>query len=190
MLRDNLHGLEIDERCCQIAAFALAFAAWTYPDAGGYRPLPELHIACTGIGPQATKQNGSSLREKIAAKGGMPAKRDLFGKEDSLLSSPITRRWKRSHELFSQAPILGSLIDPRHEIATSFMPNTERLAPLLSEVLEAEDTDDETHERAIAAAGMVKAAEFWPANTRSLSPTFLTLGRGKQQSIILTRLCD
>ena len=58
VLRDNLHGLEIDERCCQIAAFALAFAAWTYPDAGGYRPLPDLHIACTGIGPQARRNSG------------------------------------------------------------------------------------------------------------------------------------
>ncbi len=28
VLRDNLHGLEIDLRCTQIAAFALAFAAW------------------------------------------------------------------------------------------------------------------------------------------------------------------
>ncbi|MDN5365123.1 MAG: hypothetical protein PWP44_326 [Thermacetogenium sp.] len=34
VLRDNLHGLEIDERCTQIAAFALALAAWTYPGAG------------------------------------------------------------------------------------------------------------------------------------------------------------
>ena len=42
VLSDNLHGLEIDERCCQIAAFAVALAAWIYPDAGGYRPLPGL----------------------------------------------------------------------------------------------------------------------------------------------------
>jgi integrase len=43
VLRDNLFGLEIDERCTQIAAFNLALAAWTYPGAGDYRPLPELH---------------------------------------------------------------------------------------------------------------------------------------------------
>jgi hypothetical protein len=35
VLRDNFFGLEIDERCTQIAAFALALAAWQYPDAGG-----------------------------------------------------------------------------------------------------------------------------------------------------------
>ena len=68
------HGLEIDERCCQIAAFALAFAAWTYPGCGGYRLLPELHIACTGIGPQATEEQWLKLAEETAAIGHMPAK--------------------------------------------------------------------------------------------------------------------
>ncbi|MDQ2832111.1 MAG: BREX-1 system adenine-specific DNA-methyltransferase PglX, partial [Chloroflexota bacterium] len=47
VLRDNLHGLELDPRCTQIAAFALALAAWK---AGGYRRLPPLNIACSGIG--------------------------------------------------------------------------------------------------------------------------------------------
>ena len=32
VLRENLFGLELDPRCTQIAAFALALAAWTYPD--------------------------------------------------------------------------------------------------------------------------------------------------------------
>ena len=44
VLRDNLFGLELDPRCTQIAAFALALAAWKYPDAGGYRPLPTLDL--------------------------------------------------------------------------------------------------------------------------------------------------
>lgn len=30
VLRENLHGLELDQRCVELAAFALAFAAWTY----------------------------------------------------------------------------------------------------------------------------------------------------------------
>ena len=46
VLLDNLFGLEIDARCTQIAAFALAFAAWK---AGGYRQLPVPNIACSGI---------------------------------------------------------------------------------------------------------------------------------------------
>ena len=46
VLRDNIFGLEIDSRCTQIAAFALAFAAWKV---GGYRQLPVPNIACSGI---------------------------------------------------------------------------------------------------------------------------------------------
>ena len=50
VLRENLFGLEIDPRCTQIAAFALALAAWKYPDEHdqplGYRELPPLNIAC------------------------------------------------------------------------------------------------------------------------------------------------
>ena len=46
VLRDNLFGLELDPRCVQIAAFALALAAWKV---GGYRELPPLNVACSGI---------------------------------------------------------------------------------------------------------------------------------------------
>ena len=44
VLRENLHGLELDPRCVQLAAFALAIAAWTYPGAEGYRALPDLQL--------------------------------------------------------------------------------------------------------------------------------------------------
>jgi hypothetical protein len=158
-LRDNLHGLEIDERCCQIAAFALALAAWTYRGAGGYRPLPDLHIACTGIGPQATKTQWLELAEKAAAKGNMPAKRDLFRIEESLLSSTIANALESLYDLFVQAPTLGSLIDPRRLSKDLYQAGYDEIAPLLSEVFKAE-TDDETRERAIAASGMVKAADL------------------------------
>jgi hypothetical protein len=35
VLADNLHGLELDARCVEIAAFALALAAWRYPNEKG-----------------------------------------------------------------------------------------------------------------------------------------------------------
>lgn len=160
VLRDNLHGLEIDERCCQIAAFALAFAAWTYPDAGGYRPLPDLHIACTGIGPQCSKEQWLRLAEEAAARGGMPAKRDLFRTEESLLSAPLRNTLGALYELFAQAAILGSLIDPSKLPKDLFHAGYHAVAPLLAAILKAERADDETRERAIAAAGMAKAAEL------------------------------
>jgi len=148
VLRDNLHGLEIDERCCQIAAFALALAAWTYPDAGGYRPLPDLHIACTGIGPQSTQEQWV----KLAEESGMPTRPDQRERvKNGLLNL---------HRLFSQAPTLGSLINPAELPADLITAGYETLQPYLTTVMKAENADDETRERAIAAAGMTRAADL------------------------------
>jgi hypothetical protein len=187
VLRDNLHGLEIDERCCQIAAFALAFAAWTYPDASGYRTLPELNIACTGIAPQATKEQWLQLAEKAAAKGRMPAKRDLFGKQDSLLSSTLANALEALYDMFAQAPILGSLIDPRRISRNLYQASYESLAPLLIEVFKAEG-DHETRERAIAAAGMVKAADLLVGEYTLVITNVPYLGRNRQHEMLKARL--
>jgi hypothetical protein len=188
VLRDNLHGLEIDERCCQIAAFALAFAAWTYPEAGGYRPLPNLHIACTGIGPQSTKEQWLRLAEDAAAQGGMPAKRNLFGTEDSLLSASVKGTLEALHELFAQAPVLGSLINPANLRTDLFHAEYKAVAPLLSAVLDAQSTTDETRERAIAAAGMVKAADLLAGVYTLVITNVPYLGRGKQDDILKAHL--
>ena len=48
VLRENVHGLELDQRCVAIAAFALALEAWRYQDAGGFRTLPKLNLAWCG----------------------------------------------------------------------------------------------------------------------------------------------
>ena len=159
VLRDNLHGLEIDERCCQIAAFALALSAWRYPDAGGYRPLPDLSIACTGIAPEASKADWLELADRAAAIGGMPVERDLLHKEDSLLSMTVANTLEALYDLFEQAPLLGSLIDPRRLPSDLFRVGFDGLAPFLTEVLKVE-VNDETRARAVAAAGMAKAAEL------------------------------
>lgn len=148
VLLDNLHGLEIDERCCQIAAFALALAAWTYPGAGGYRPLPELHIACTGIGPQSTAEEWV----KLAEQSGIPM--------PTLGRKAIKNGLLNLHRLFSQAPTLGSLINPSELPADMFGADYETIQPYLAAILAVEKADDETRERAIAAAGMVKAADL------------------------------
>ena len=63
VLRDNLFGLEIDQRCTQIAAFNLAFAAWRKI---GYRPLPQLNLACSGLAIGVTKAEWL----KLAREGG------------------------------------------------------------------------------------------------------------------------
>ena len=74
VLRDNLYGLELDPRCVEIAAFALALAAWTYPGTEGYRPLPELNLACSGLAPNTAKEQWIALSET-----GRSGRRDAGG---------------------------------------------------------------------------------------------------------------
>ena len=60
VLRDNLHGLEIDGRCVQIAAFAVALSAWRI---GGWQPLPLPHIAWVGAPPPLPKREFVALAD-------------------------------------------------------------------------------------------------------------------------------
>src|SRR6202035_1027352 len=53
VLRDNLHGLEIDGRCVQIAAFNVALAAWKL--AGSPISLRVPHIAWVGGPPPMSR---------------------------------------------------------------------------------------------------------------------------------------
>ena len=45
VIAENLHGLELDARCTQIAAFNLALTAWKF--CGHYKELPEMNLACS-----------------------------------------------------------------------------------------------------------------------------------------------
>lgn len=179
VLRDNLHGLEIDERCCQIAAFALAFEAWkmgdfTAEDAEGrgggprYRELPPLHIACTGIGPQCSADQWI----KLAEQSGIPM--PSVGRE------AIRNGLLNLHRLFSLAPTLGSLINPKDLPADLIAADYETIQPYLTAIRAVEKADDETRERAIAAAGMVKAADLLAGDYTLVITNVPYLGRGKQ----------
>jgi hypothetical protein len=120
VLRDNLFGLELDARCTQIAAFALAFAAWK---AAGYRPLPLPNIACSGV-PLA-----GSLEEWTRLAG-----------DDSRLRSAL----ERLYHLFKNAPDLGSLINPADLPLNErmFSADYREVEPLLERALAAERGDD------------------------------------------------
>jgi hypothetical protein len=176
VLRENLHGLEIDDRCCQIAAFAMAFAAWIYPNSGGYRQLPVLHLASTGIGPQSTEEQWV----KLAEQSGMPTKPDLRQRvKGGLLNL---------HQLFSQARTLGSLIDPLKITGDVFAAGYETIRPYLAAILKVEQADNETRERIIAAAGMVKAAELLTQKYTLVITNVPYLGRGKQDDLLKEHL--
>jgi len=187
VLRENLFGLELDPRCTQIAAFALAVAAWKYPEqlpvvscqfsdnrqlttdnCLGFRQLPPLNIACTGMGPQATEAEWLKLAEQS-------------GKPMSVLSrEPILNGLRNLYALFSNAPTLGSLIDPSQLPADLITADYETLQPYLAAALMAEQADDDAHERAVAAAGMVKAAELLAGEYTLVATNVPYLGRGKQ----------
>ncbi|MDR1036707.1 MAG: hypothetical protein LBT40_09080 [Deltaproteobacteria bacterium] len=61
VLRDNIHGLELDRRSAEIAKFALTLSAWTYPGAGGYRVLPRLNVACHAVSADVEVKDWLSL---------------------------------------------------------------------------------------------------------------------------------
>lgn len=76
VLGENLFGLEIDDRCVEIAVFALALAAWTYRDEDGevvgYRPLPRINVACSGRAPltyETSSQLPAALRSRALNAG-------------------------------------------------------------------------------------------------------------------------
>ena len=189
VLRDNLHGLEIDPRCIELAAFALALAAWTYPGAGGYRPLPELHLACSGLAPNATKEQWIELAQQAAHAGGMPADRNLFGVDDNLLSAQLRNSLEELHELFGKAPERGSLIDPGALKEDLFQRGYESVRSLFDAVLAQERASDEQTERAVAAQGMARAAELLTGQYHLVVTNVPYLGRGKQGET-LRRFCQ
>jgi hypothetical protein len=136
VLRDNLHGLELDPRCTQIAAFNLALHAWKH---GGYRPLPPLNIACSGTPAGGTEHDWTNLTDDPRAKNAL----------------------KRLYHLFENAPDLGSLIDPNRlteidPLYTAGYSEIRRLAHLALE--DSEGMHSLTVHPATAVDGLAQAA--------------------------------
>ncbi len=141
VLRENIHGLEIDQRCVELAAFALALTAWRYPDAGGYRPLPELNVACSGLSIGVAKEEWKQLALD---------KKNLR----------IALEWM--YEEFKDAPVLGSLLNPAKSKAAKIV-DWDTLSPMLEEALSQEQSDEE-HEAALWRTGLQKQRPCLPIN--------------------------
>ncbi len=105
VLRDNLFGLELDPRCTQIAAFNLALAAWKL---AGHQALPALHLACSGLAPNSTREEWAAIAELAGS--------DLSTDEQARMKAGM----EKLYDLFAQAPTLGSLIDPNRSAADVF----------------------------------------------------------------------
>lgn len=164
VIRDNLFGLEIDPRCTQIAAFALALAAWK---AGGYRPLPLPNIACSGI-PVV-----GQLDEWLKLAG-----------EDVKLSETL----KRLYYLFSEAPTLGSLINPADVPLQGrlFESDYSQVAPLLQRVLKQEQAAGDPVAAVFgnAAEGVARAATLLAGKYTLVATNVPYLSRGKQDEVL------
>lgn len=180
VLRDNLFGLEIDARCTQIAAFNLAFAAWRRV---GYRQLPRVNLACSGLSLGVSRAEWEKLAERAAAAAPVPPDQNLFGTDDNLFSSRIKEGLLRLYDLFAQAPTLGSLINPRLLGGSIFSADFAQLEPVFSEILRSTHTD-ELAEMAVAAQGMAKAAEILAGQFTLVATNVPYLGRGRQNDVL------
>ena len=139
---ENLYGLEIDPRCTQIAAFNVALTAWKF--CGGYKELPEMNLACSGIAPKG------KVEDWIKLVGEVERAEDKTRMENGI---------KILYEHFQLAPELGSLLDPSSIKADAFTASFVELQPVLKKALENEE-DTEQLERGVMAAGIAKAGQL------------------------------
>ena len=161
VLRDNFFGLELDPRCSQIAAFNLALTAWKL--AGKHFEIPQLNLACSGLGINAKEDDWVKLA------GGDGRKQELM-------------RWLYS--LFRNAPTLGSLIDPARLGKPLFEHEIVSLLPLLQRALAAEQSSDDTRELAIAAQGLVAATRILSGEFTLVVTNVPYLVKAKQGQIL------
>ena len=183
VIRDNLFGLEIDPRCTQIAAFNLALAAWRRV---GHCKLPAMNLACSGLAPNAKLEDWLKLADSQPSA------------IDSQPSDRLRSGMTRLYELFKQAPVLGSLINPRAEEGDLLVAAFHELQPLLEKAL-AQEADSanphsaipnpQFHEMAVTARGLAKAAEILAGQFTLVATNVPYLGRGKQDDV-LKEFCD
>lgn len=154
VLAENIHGLELDPRCVEIAVFAVALEAWRYPDASGkplgVREIPAPNIACCGLKVAAKAQDWEAL---------VP--------DEAPNAEYMRQELRRLHASFSDAPLLGSLLDParslKNDLATS---SYETLRALLRKALATErpanllNEDDDRWELALSAQGLLEASRL------------------------------
>jgi hypothetical protein len=169
VLCNNLFGLELDARCTQIAAFALALRAWKR---GGYRELPLPNIACSGT----------------PVEGQWEVWEQLAGDNQNLRIA-----LKHQYNLFRNAPDLGSLIDPNNNPLTSglFAANYNKNIELLHQALAQEALKNDAVIQVFGAAveGVTKAAKLL-AGRYTLIATNVPYLKMEKQGKILREFCQ
>jgi hypothetical protein len=180
VLADNLHGLELDARCVEIAVFALALTAWRFPDENG-NPLgvraemPAPNIACCGLKVVASANEWEAL---------VP---------DSISNRELLKQELRAlHGVFSQAPLLGSLLNPMRSLGGGSLGlfSFDALKDLLERALATEtpatqwragsEADDASWDLALTARGLLDAAQLLQGRYHLVITNVPYLSRGKQ----------
>jgi hypothetical protein len=118
-----------------------------------------MNLACSGLAPNAKQSEW--LR--------------LAGDSDRL-----QRGMAHLHALFNDAPILGSLIDPRITVGDLMESEYHELQPLLEYALARKTKDDTAHEMAVTAHGLAKAAEILASRFTLVATNVPYLGRSNQ----------
>jgi hypothetical protein len=171
VISENLHGLELDPRCTQIAAFNLALTAWKF--CGHYKALPEMNLACSGIAPKGKFEDWL----KLVSRETDPAKKQRL--ENGL---------EAMYRLFQQAPELGSLIDPSTIKPDIFTATFEELEPYLDSALDQEQDKDQV-ERGVLAAGIALAGKLL-AKKYTLQITNVPYLKRAKQGAVMNSYCD
>lgn len=166
VILENLHGLEIDHRCTQIAAFNLALTAWKF--CGRYKELPEMNLACSGIAPKGKKEDWIKLVGKV-------------DREDDRVRMENGMAILYDH--FQQAPELGSLLDPTTIKADLHTASFDQLQPVLKKAL-VNDSDKDIVERGVMAAGIAKAGYLLSKKYTLHITNVPYLSRGKQDNVM------
>ena len=160
VLRENIHGLELDQRCVAIAAFALALEAWRYPDGGGFRTLPKLNLAWCGQPVADKKQQWVALAEG-----------------DSRLEAGMAALY----DTFRDAPTLGSLINPEQSVSEDMLTaGIAELQPFFEKALLDYTGEEDWEEAAIAALGLAEATRLLSSQYHLVITNVPYLARRKQ----------
>jgi hypothetical protein len=179
VLAENLHGLELDARCVEIAVFALALAAWRFPDENGRqlgvrKAMPTPQVACCGLKLSSTTEQWQALVPANAPNA------------DRLRAGLV-----QLHRAFSQAPLLGSLLHPaRAGEANLLAAGSEELADFLSQALRQEQPygacsdADQTAELTLTAKGLLDAARLLDKQYHLVVTNVPYLARGRQQEVL------
>jgi hypothetical protein len=168
VLQDNIHGLEIEQRCVELAAFALALSAWTYPDAGWYRVLPEMNVACSGLSVSVAKEEWKQIARALPDKSYLP----------------IALEWM--YEAFKDAPTLGSLLDPARARVAGLV-NWQEIGPAIQVAL-TRDQSDAVQEAGVVARGLAGTTRLLTQKYHLIITNVPYLARGKQ-SDTLQKFC-